>query len=87
MTISKDQIIADLEQHIVECWRMVDYVNLLYEQVALDNDLHKDQDKLTKALIGLIQASGALLGVCTIYEMKFNKDQLDEQGIWKTLKA
>ena len=62
MTINKDHIIADLEQHIMECWRMVDDVNLLYEQV-MENDLHKDQDKLANALLGL----------CTIYEMKFEQ--------------
>ena len=64
MTINKDHIIADadLEQHIMECWQMVDDVKLLYEQV-LDNDLHKDQDKLANALLGLY----------TIYEMKFDR--------------
>jgi len=62
MAIDKDQIIENLEQHIVECWRMVDDVNLLYKEV-MDNDLHKDQDKLANALLGL----------CTIYEMKFKQ--------------
>jgi len=52
----------DLEQHIVECWQLVDEVKLLYEQV-MDKDLHKDQDKLTNALIGLH----------TIYGMKFER--------------
>ena len=62
MTIDKDQIIENLEQHIVECRRIVDDVNLLYKEV-MDNDLHKDQDKLANALLGL----------CTIYEMKFEQ--------------
>ena len=52
----------ELEQHIMECWGMVDDVNLLYKEV-MDNDLHKDQDKLANALLGL----------CTIYEMKFEQ--------------
>jgi len=62
MTIDKDQIIENLEQHIVECRRIVDDVNLLYKEV-MENDLHKDQDKLANALLGL----------CTIYEMKFEQ--------------
>ena len=52
----------DLEQRIMECWELVDDVNLLYEQV-MENDLHKDQDKLANALLGLH----------TIYEMKFER--------------
>ena len=54
--------IYDLEQHIMKCWRFVDDVKLLYKQV-MDKDLHKDQDKLTNALLGLY----------TIYEMKFEQ--------------
>ena len=52
----------ELEQRIMECWELVDDVNLLYEQV-MENDLHKDQDKLANALLGL----------CTIYGMKFER--------------
>ena len=52
----------DLEQRIMECWELVDDVNLLYEQV-MDKDLHKDQDRLANALLGLH----------TIYEMKFER--------------
>jgi hypothetical protein len=52
----------DLEQHIMECWQLVDDVKLLYEQV-MDKDLHEDQDKL----------SNALLGLYTIYGMKFER--------------
>ena len=52
----------DLEQRIMECWELVDDVNLLYEQV-MENDLHKDQDRLANALLGL----------CTIYKMKFER--------------
>jgi len=52
----------ELEQHIMECWQLVDDINLLYEQV-MDNDLHKDPDKLANALLGLN----------TIYGMKFNR--------------
>ena len=62
MTIDKDQIIENLEQHIEECRRIVDDVNLLYKEV-MENDLHKDQDKLANALLGL----------CTIYGMKFEQ--------------
>ena len=52
----------DLEQHIMECWQFVDDVKLLYKQV-MDKDLHKDQDKLANALLGLH----------TIYGMKFER--------------
>jgi hypothetical protein len=52
----------DLEQHIMECWQLVDDVKLLYEQV-MDKDLHKDQDRLANALLGLH----------TLYEMKFER--------------
>ena len=52
----------DLEQHIMECWQLVDDVKLLYEQV-MDKDLNEDQDKL----------SNALLGLYTIYGMKFER--------------
>ena len=52
----------NLEQHIMECWQLVDDVNLLYKEV-MDNDLHKDQDKLANALLGL----------STIYGMKFDQ--------------
>ena len=52
----------DLEQRIMECWELVDDVNLLYEQV-MDKDLHKDQDRLANALLGLH----------TIYKMKFER--------------
>ena len=52
----------DLEQHIMECWQLVDDVKLLYEQV-MDKDLHKDQDRLANALLGLY----------TIYGMKFEE--------------
>ena len=66
-TVYKDLVatyngLYNLEQHIIECWQLVDDVNLLYEQV-MDNDLHKNQDKLANALLGL----------CTVYEMKFEK--------------
>ena len=52
----------DLEQHIMECWQLVDDVKLLYEQV-MDKDLNEDQDKLANALLGLY----------TIYGMKFER--------------
>ena len=52
----------DLEHHIMECWQLVDDVKLLYEQV-MDKDLHKDQDRLANALLGLH----------TLYEMKFER--------------
>jgi len=52
----------DLEQRILECWQLVDDVNFLYEQV-MDKELHKDQDRLANALLGLY----------TVYGMKFEK--------------
>ena len=61
MTDMTDKM-QDLEQHIMECWQLVDDVKLLYKQV-MDKDLHKDQDKLANALIGLY----------TIYGMKFEQ--------------
>ena len=59
MTDMTDKM-QDLEQHIMECWQLVDDVHLLYEQV-MNKDLHKDQDRLANALLGLY----------TIYGMKF----------------
>ena len=61
MTDMTDKM-QDLEQHIMECWKLVDDVKLLYEQV-MDKDLHKDQDRLANALLGLH----------TLYEMKFER--------------
>ena len=58
--IKDDNKMQDLEQHIMECWQLVDDVHLLYEQV-MNKDLHKDQDRLANALLGLY----------TIYGMKF----------------
>ena len=52
----------DLEQHIMECWQLVDDVNFLYKEV-MDKDLHQDQDKLANALLGLH----------AIYGMKFER--------------
>ena len=52
----------DLEQQIMECWQLVDDVNMLYEEV-MEKDLHEDQDKLANALLGLH----------TIYGMKFEQ--------------
>jgi hypothetical protein len=57
----KTDKMQDLEQHIMECWQLVDDVKLLYEQV-MDKDLHEDQDRLANALLGLY----------TIYGMKFS---------------
>ena len=58
--IKDDNKMQDLEQHIMECWQLVDDVHLLYEQV-MNKDLYKDQDRLANALLGLY----------TIYGMKF----------------
>lgn len=59
----------DLEQQIMACWNLVDDVDLLYQEV-LGKDLHEDQDKLANALLGL----------STIYHMKFEKlhDMLED---------
>lgn len=50
----------DLEQNILKCWNVVDDVNLLYSNV-LERDLTKDE------------IANYLLGISTIYEMKFQQ--------------
>jgi hypothetical protein len=52
----------EVEHHIMETWHLVEDVKLLYEQV-MENYLYRDQDKLANALLGL----------CIMYDMKFEK--------------
>lgn len=58
----------DLEQQIMKCWNITEEIQLLNENVL-------ERDKLTKDEI-----SNYLLGLSTIYEMKFEKlfDQFSE---------
>ena len=51
----------DLEQQIMKCWNITEEVQLLNEQV-LENDSFTKDD-----------ISNYLLGLHTIYEVKFNK--------------
>ncbi len=51
----------DLEQQILKCWNITEEVQLLNEQVLENDTLTKDQ------------ISNYLLGLHTIYEMKFEK--------------
>lgn len=50
----------DLEQSILNCWNVTSDIDLLYENV-MENDMSTDQ------------IANALLGMQTIYEMKFEK--------------
>lgn len=51
----------DLEQQILKCWNITEEIELLNEQVLENDELTKDQ------------ISNYLLGLHTIYEMKFDK--------------
>ena len=50
----------DFEQQIMKCWNVTDEIDMLYENV-MEKELTKDE------------ISNYLLGLHTIYEMKFNK--------------
>ena len=50
----------DLEQNIMKCWNITDDINLVYKNV-MESDMSTDQ------------IANALLGMQTIYEMKFEK--------------
>lgn len=50
----------DLEENIMRCWNITDDIDLLYENV-MESDMTKDD------------IANALLGMKTMYEMKFNK--------------
>lgn len=50
----------DLEQSILNCWNVTSDIDLLYENV-MESDMSTDQ------------IANALLGMQTIYEMKFEK--------------
>jgi hypothetical protein len=51
----------DLEQEILNCWRVVDDLKILYENVLENSTL--DKDEVANILIGLSQ----------LYEMRFDK--------------
>jgi hypothetical protein len=51
----------DLEQQIMKCWNIVEEIQLLNENVL-------ERDEMTKDEI-----SNFLLGLSTIYDLKFNK--------------
>ena len=51
----------DFEQQIMKCWNITEEIELLNEQVLEDDTFTKDQ------------ISNYLLGLHTIYEVKFNK--------------
>jgi len=50
----------DLEQNIMKCWSVTEDIYLLYENV-MDTEMSTDD------------IANALLGMHTMYEMKFNK--------------
>jgi len=51
----------DFEQQILKCWNVTEEIQLLNEQVLENDEFTKDQ------------ISNYLLGLHTIYEVKFNK--------------
>ena len=50
----------DLEQHIMKCWNVTEDIDLLY-RTTMDKDLSRDD------------IANALLGMKTLYEMKFEE--------------
>ena len=50
----------DLEQNIMKCWNVTEDIDLLFENV-MEKDMTQDE------------ISNALLGLKTMYEMKFQK--------------
>ena len=58
----------DFEQQIMKCWNITEEIELLNEQVLENDTFTKDE------------ISNYLLGLHTIYEVKFNKlfDQFSE---------
>lgn len=50
----------DLEQDIMKCWNVTDDINLVYKNV-MENDMTTDD------------IANALLGLKTLYEMKFEE--------------
>lgn len=52
----------DLEQEIMQCWNVVDDINLLYENVSNMNNFEK-QDEI----------ANFLLGIKTIYNARFEQ--------------
>lgn len=51
----------DFEQQIMKCWNVTDEIHLLYESVMENDKLSKDD------------IANFLLGLHTIYEVKFDK--------------
>ena len=51
----------DLEQQIMKCWNVTEEIDLLYENVMENENLTKDD------------IANFLLGINTIYELKFDK--------------
>ena len=61
MEVSKSEVSRfDLEQYLLDCWKITDDINLLNEFV-LERDFNTDQ------------ISNTLLGLHTLYTMKFEK--------------
>lgn len=51
----------DLEQSILNCWHIVDDIDLLYKNVCENDQLSKDD------------IANVLLGIKTIYNMRFDE--------------
>ena len=52
----------DFEQQLMECWRITDDINIIYEYVCNTPTREVDQDKIANILLGIKQ----------LYELKFN---------------
>lgn len=50
----------DLEQQLIECWKVTDDINLVYASVM---DTNMSQDDIANVLLGLK----------TLYDLKFNR--------------
>lgn len=51
----------DLEQSILNCWHVVDDIDILYKNVCENDELSKDD------------IANVLLGIKTIYNMRFDE--------------
>jgi hypothetical protein len=51
----------DLEQQILECWKVTDEINLVYEAVMNKEEMTKDD------------IANLLLGIKSLYDLKFDR--------------
>lgn len=62
----------DLEQEILDCWGLTNHLKTLYEEVC-NGEISKDD------------IANILLGLTTLYEIKFNKTFLVFEKVHRTV--